>query len=199
MAAAIQDGYNGCAGYSWYVSPRDYIPWQSQSVNNYRSRAPKTRYIPIHLASGQRGEISEILYPQGDYIQYGYNSVTGDRTSVSDSQGHTWHYTYNSMGRVTSATDPRGTATIVGYSANNWDLTTISNGLGRVALSYNSQHNILSFTDFLTNTTTLTYNSFGELTSVVDAQGITNQYFYDASNRPSAIVRAGQTLATTGG
>jgi hypothetical protein len=40
MAAVvhISEGNSGDKGhYSWHVSPRDYIPWQSQSVNNYRS------------------------------------------------------------------------------------------------------------------------------------------------------------------
>src|SRR5439155_14835348 len=53
------DGF-GCAGYSWHVSPRDYVAWQSQTVNNYRSRAPKTRYLPVRVKSGQRGEIAKI-------------------------------------------------------------------------------------------------------------------------------------------
>ena len=190
------NGYGGCGGYSWYVSPRDYIPWQSQAINNYRSEAPKTRYLPTRVGSGQRGEFAEVLYPEGNYVQYGYDTVTGDRTSIADTQGHTWLYTYNSMCRVTSVTDAKGTTTTLTYATNNVDILSISNGLGQVLLLYNPQHDILSSTDFLTNTTTRAYNAYGQVASVVDALGITNQYVYDANNRPSTFTRAGQTLET---
>ena len=188
------DGYGGCRGYTWYVSPRDYIPWQSQQVNNYRSRAPKTRYLPTYVDSGQYGKIAEILYPQGDYVQYGYDTATGDRTSVTDSQGHIWYYTYNSMGRVISVTDAKGTPTIYTYATNGVDILSISNGLGQILLAYNGQHAPVSFTDRMTNTTTVAYNSYGQIVSMVDALELTNAYSYNASNQLASVARNGQTL-----
>jgi RHS repeat-associated protein len=188
------DGYGGCGGYSWYVSPRDYIRWQSQQVNNYRSEAPKTRYLPTRVASGQHGEIAKILHPEGDYIQYGYDTVTGDRTSVTDNQGHTWRYTYNAMGRVTAITDARSIAATFSYAANNVDLLSISNGLGQVTLTCNPQHDITSITDRLANSTSFAYNANGQILSQADALGITNQYVYDSSNHLAIFKRAGQTL-----
>lgn len=188
-----QDGF-GCAGYTWYVSPRDYIAWQSQQINNYRARAPKTRYLPIATSSGRRGEITKVLHPGGDYTQYEYNTTTGDRTSVTDSHGHAWDYTYNSMGRVTSVTDAKGTSTDYTYGPNGVDLLSISNGLGQIVMVDNAQHDLLSLTDRLTNTTTLVYNEYGQKISEVDALGVTNEYLYDANQRLAEFRRAGQTL-----
>lgn len=185
--------YDGYFHYSWFVSPRDYIPYTSASLNNYSSAA-KTLYTFTTAGSGNQGEISRITYPAGDYIQYGYNTATGDRTSVSDSHGYTWHYTYNSMGLQTSVTDAKGNSTSFNYAANGFDLLSISNGLGAISTAYNSQHSLISLSDQLTNTTTFAYNSFGQVLYQVDALGVTNQYSYDASNRLSSLSRAGQAL-----
>lgn len=195
---AISDAGAGsmdsCAGYSWYVSPRDYIPWRSQTVNNYRSEAPKTRYLPTTVDSGQRGEIGEILYPAGDYFKYAYDNATGDRTAVTDAHGYTWGYTYNPLGLPTTITDPKGTLTTLMYATNNFDLVAVSNGLGVISMTYNPQHSIVSFTDRLTNATTFSYNAYGQLTNEVDALAITNQYLYDVNSRLVNVLRAGATV-----
>jgi RHS repeat-associated protein len=187
-----QDWEYGCGGQTWYVSPRDYIPWQSQQVNNYRSRTPKTRYLPT--LSGQQGEISKTLYPEGDYVQYGYDTSTGNRTSFTDTHGHTWRYTFNALGRATSVTDAKGTTTAFTYATNGVDLLSASNGLGQILMAYNPQHDLISLTDRLTNTTTFAYNAYGQILAQVDALAITNDYLYDASHHLAELRRAGQTL-----
>lgn len=189
------DGYGGCGGYSWYVSPRDYIPWASPQVNNYASRTPKTRYLFGRYDSGQHGEITELLRPESDYEVFTYDEMGNPLTS-SDPYGNIWKCTYNWMGEPTSVTDPKGTRTTYTYANNGVDLLTISNGLGQVSLAYNPQHDLISVTDQLTNVTSFAYNTLGQLTSRVDAIGITNTYLYDASNRPSQLLRAGQLVAT---
>ena len=188
--------YNGYYSYSWHVSARDYVPWVSSYQNSFSLNVPRTRFNFIRVGSGSHGEISQITYPQGDYLQYGYDTITGDRTSVTDSHGHAWHYTYNSLGRANSVTDAKGTLTTLAYSTNGVDLLSVSNGLGKILASYNVQHGLLSFTDRMSNTTTFTYNGFGQMSSQVDALGITNQYLYDANNNFSAFVRASQTVET---
>lgn len=188
------DGYGGCGGYSWYVSPRDYIPWQSQTINNYRSEAPKIRYLPTRVGSGQQGEIAEVLYPQGDYLQYSYDSVTGDRLSITDSHNYVWRYSYNLLGLPTSIMDGRGTMTTLNYAANNFDLLSISNGLGVITMTYNGQHSLVSITDQLTNTSSIYYNSYGQSVYQVDALGVTNQNLYDSNNRLSTILRSAQPI-----
>jgi RHS repeat-associated protein len=186
--------YGGCGCYTWHVSPRDYVPWQSQTINNFRLPVPKTVYYNTRVGSGQQGEIGSIVYPEGNSVQYGYDTTTGDRTSVTDTAGHTWGYTFNAMGRVTSVTDAKGTPTAFAYAANGVDLLSVSNGLGQIRMAYNAHHDLVSLSDRLTNATTFTYSTSGQVLSQVDALGITNAYLYDASQRLTEFRRAGQTL-----
>ena len=72
---------------------------------------------------------------------------------------------------------------------------SVSNGSGQVLLAYNAQHNLVSLTDRMTNTTTFTYNTNGQTLSEVDALGITNQYVYDTDQRLAEFRRVGQSLA----
>jgi len=192
-AGCDPDGY-GCSGYTWHVSPRHYIPWESDNVNNYHSRPPKTRYLPIQTASGQRGEIDRIVHPNGGTTSYEYDLGTGLRTSVTDPHGHTTHYTYDSMGQITSVTDPKNTTTTLIYAINQVDLLAVSNGLGAVRMTYNAQHDLTSIADRLSNTMSFAYHTNGQLLAQVDALGITNRYLYDANRRLSEFRRAGQTL-----
>jgi len=185
--------YDGFSQYAWYVSPRDYVPWVDESKNTF-FLSPKTRYDFAFTSSGQRAEIDRITYPEGGYIEYGIDTTSGYRMSVADAHGHTAYSTFNAMGRVTSATDANGGLTALVYATNGLDLVSVSNGLGQILMTYNSQHDLLSLTDRLTNSTTFTYNPFGQVSSQVDMLGVTNEYVYDATNRLEEFRRAGQTL-----
>ena len=180
-----------CSGYTWYVSPRDYIPWQSPEINNFDSDTPKTRYFFTQTASGQRGEISKVLYPEGEHVEYGYDS-SGNLTTQTDSNGHTIQYNYNNMGLITSSTDPKGNVVNVGYAKNGVDPIRIQDGLGTIILIYNDFHDVTSITDRLGNTTAFTYNGFGQLTSQTNAIGIVTEYIYGADHRFQELRRDGQ-------
>ncbi len=190
------DSYT-CSGYTWYVSPRDYIPWQSQEINNFRINTPKTRYFFTMTGSGQRGEISKILYPEGGYVEYGYDSATGNRTSIKDSHGHITNYTYNYMGRVTSIKDAKGITTTMNYDSGGVDLLEIINGLGTVTMTYNSMHDVTSITDLLGYKTTFTYNNFGQIESRTDAKDVLDiltTYSYYANHHLQQVVRDSKTI-----
>jgi RHS repeat-associated protein len=189
------DEYN--CGYTWYVSPRDYMTWRSDDVNNFSSRAPKTRYFFEGTDSGQRGEISQIINPEGGSISYGYDPLTGNRTSVTDYHGHTTNYTYNGMNQATFVTDAKGAVTTMTYASNGVDLLMTQDGLGTVTNTYNSTHDITSITDRLGNKTSFTFNSFGQIESRKDAEGvfdIVTTYSYDADHRLQQITKDGKTL-----
>ncbi|MFH0908411.1 MAG: RHS repeat-associated core domain-containing protein [bacterium] len=192
-----QDGYAGCGGYTWHVSPRYYVPWESYLVNNYRSRSPKTRYLPTQTASGQRGEIAQIVSPNGGTTSYGYDTTTGNRISTTDPHGnHTAWYTYNAMGQMTSERNAGNMLTTFDYASNGVDLLAISNGLGAVRMTYNAYHDPSSLADRSGHTTTFEYNEYGQIVSEVDAMGITNLYVYGPDHRLQRTTRAGQTLET---
>uniref|UniRef100_UPI004056DD9B RHS repeat-associated core domain-containing protein n=1 Tax=Candidatus Electronema sp. TaxID=2698783 RepID=UPI004056DD9B len=192
--------YDGYHGYSWMVSPRNYIALQSGEINNYSIETPKTKYY-FAYTNGRRGEIDSIYYPEGNSVRYGYDSTTGERTSVSDGAGSTVQYTYNDMGLVTSITDAKGEVTNLTYAANNVDLTEITNGLGTVKMTWNSQHDLLSVTDRLNVTTAFTYNDKGQRTSVTEAQGTSLEtrvdYAYDpATFKLTQVAKSGNVLAS---
>ncbi len=187
-----QDGFS-CTGYTWYVSPRDYVPWQSPQINNYRSRTPKTRYVTVEAGPAGQRELARIVYPQGGEVRHAYDAAD-NRTSVTDTHGHTWRYAFNNMGRVTSATDPKTNATTFAYADNGVDLLTVSDGLGPIRMAFSAQHDLVSLTDRLTNTTVFAYNTHGQIISQVDALGITNEYLYGPDLRLAELRRAGHTL-----
>ena len=184
----------GCQDHSWHVSPKYYVTWRSQQVNNFRSNPNKTHYLLTRPAL-QQGETRKILYPGGGYIEYGYDG-SGNRTSIKDSHGHTIQYTYNAMGGVTSITDAKGTTTNMTYDTNGVDLLQIQDGLGTITMTYNGTHDVTSKTDRLGNTTTSTYNIFGQMTSQIDALGIVGNYTYNAQHQLQYLTRDGKTLNT---
>jgi RHS repeat-associated protein len=184
--------YNSYKGYGWYISPKDYINYSGADNNNSSSSVPKILYN-YTTTSGQRGEISQTIYPEGGFTGGGYDA-TGNNTSISDSYGHTTHYTYNNVGRVTSTTDAKGITTNMTYADNGVDLLLTQNGLGTIAMTYNSSHDVTSITDRLGNATTFTYNGYGQITSQTDALGIVTNYIYDAGHNLQQVVRDGKTL-----
>lgn len=183
--------YNGYSGYSWYVSPRDYMEYVDYHTNNFRSSVPKIKYdFDKNYATGQ-GEIRRITYSEGGYISYEYDD-NGNRTSVSD--GDTVQFTYNDLGNITSITGAKGTVTTLNYAPNGIDLTSIVNGLGTVSMSYNSTHEIVSLTDRLNQTTNFSYNSYGQLTSMTDALNIVTNYTYGTDHHLQQVTRDGKAL-----
>jgi len=171
---------NICSGYSWYVSPRDYLEWRGPDANNYASRAPKTRYLPV-VTGPQGAEIARILTPEGrdTFLEY---DVNGNLSRVTDSHGHALDLTSNHKGRFTSLTDPRDAVTNVLYAPNGVDAVEVQDGLGSIGLTYNGAHDVTSMTDRLLNTTSATYNGFGQLNSITDPLGDVRTFEYDANH-----------------
>jgi YD repeat-containing protein len=169
----------GCFARSWYVSPKYYAEWESQSVNNWRLDVPKTKYF-FTTVNGE-GRISSVLYPDGGQVSYSYDPATGRRASIQDQHGHTTSFTYNNAGFITSVTDAKQKTTTMTY--NNRNLTGIEDGLGTVTMVYDNFHDVTSVTDRMGKTTGFTYNQYGQITSFTDALGgVTNYGYYDAAS-----------------
>jgi RHS repeat-associated protein len=114
---------------------------------------------------------------------------------------------YNSAGKVIKATDPLGRETVYVYGTNNTPDPTPSTGTGLdlleikqkngagydvlASFTYNSQHQPLTSTDAALQVSTATYNSNGDLATIVTAPrgGLTEAqrtttYEYYADNAP---------------
>lgn len=189
--------YNGYSSYSWYVSPRHYVPWQSNQVNNYASNPPKTLFYPDRY-SGAKGQIGRIVYPGQGQESYQYDS-RGNVTQVTRPDGGIYQYAYNEKGKVTSITDPQGAVTTLVYAANGVDLLSVTDGRGTIRYEYNDHHQVTKVADRLGNTTTLTYNNFGQLTQTIAGDGtpiaLTTALIYGADQRLARVERAGQVVA----
>ncbi|MEW6657080.1 MAG: RHS repeat-associated core domain-containing protein [Thermodesulfobacteriota bacterium] len=168
--------YNGYSGYSWQVTPRNFVNYVSSSQNNYFSA--KTKYYST--TAGNLGFISSISWPLDGWSSYSYDNA-GNPTRVYNGKGTTY-YSYNNLGRVTSTTNPLSYTINTTYAGNNVDPILIKDDLGEVKLTYNNAHQVTAVTDRLGNVTTFDYNGYGQLTSSNDAVGTVTHYFYDTAH-----------------
>jgi len=191
-------GINAC-GYSWYISPKDYVPYTSGSVNNFIT-APKTVYYLTRISS--QGGISKITDFEGDSISYGYDGI-GNRTSIQDGNGNTTSLVYDTKGNITMITDPVGNGAqftydssnnltkltdpagnVYSYEYNGTDLTKITDPKnGVTSFTYNSYGKVTQLKDGKNNSISYTYDSFGNLIKTTNPVGGTDSYTYDAKGR----------------
>ena len=153
----------------------------------------------------------------GDSEYYSYNNF-GQLVSRTDALGNTTQYVFDSRGNVTSKTDAAGNAIKYTYSRSG-NVLSIEEGANDITrYSYDIFGNRTSKTDALGNTTTYTYDKNGNqlirtmqmttptgirtltttstydsannVTSILDAEGNLTRYEYDANNNQTAIVDA---------
>ncbi len=189
-----------------YVSPRDYIFWESQYRNN--SNASKTRYI---FSSGSDTKIRLIYYPEGGYIQYTFDSATSKKATIKDYHNHTKIYTYNNNGLVTSFKDAKGNKTTYVYFPNGIDVqyikydlasTTQDDNIILKTFTYNGNtHDVETVTDRRGNVTRFSYNSYGQLQSITEAEGtsvqLSTEFIYgDHDTHNLTDIKRGGTVIT---
>lgn len=95
----------------------------------------------------------------------------------------------SALDKVTSSTDPLGRTSSFSYSADGLDLTGATHLQGGVpvtlgVVTYNAQHRPLTITDAAGQTTTLTWNAVGQVTSVQNAKNETTTYAYYTADAP---------------
>ena len=200
-----KEEYYSFGTYSWYVSPRDYIPHTSPDSNNYKS-AKKTFYFLTE--SLQTEKISKIQNPEGGYIEYkDFDAVSQKPRIIKDFHGsgvthtvesHTTHLTYNPKGRILTSTDAKGNIYKYFYYPNNIDVQDIKVELANSpgtditlqSLTYNgSTHDISTITErpsSLNITTEFTYNSKGQIELITQAKGTSVESVTDLVYYPAA-------------
>ncbi|UXH76852.1 hypothetical protein [Roseateles amylovorans] len=95
----------------------------------------------------------------------------------------TWRWTYNGFGQVLTEVDPRGKTTVTNeYYAD----TTADHTLGDLKSTTNAVGHVTSFPR---------YNAYGQPLEVVDPNGISSTYTYDARQRVSSVTQNGSTTS----
>ena len=185
-------GINACA-YSWYVSPKDYVPYSSGSVNNFRS-AQKSVYYLTTVSS--QGEISKITDPEGSSVSYGYDYSTGNRTSIQNANGNTTSLVYGTKGNITMITDPLGNSVQFTYDGSN-NLTKLTDPAGNIHDYEYSGRDLTKITDPKGGATNFTYNIYGKVTSLTDAKGNLTTFVYDSQGYLTSVISPGGTDSYT--
>lgn len=189
--------YCSVPAYSIYVSPNNYKEY-SPSLNNFSDQVPKTIINYVNTINGTRGDISSIIYPNGEMRIYTYDSVSGKRVSKSDAAGNTTRWTFNEMGKVLTETAPNGSVTQYIYEENQIDLSSVIKvGMGTVSqMTYDDKHQIKSITDMAQKTTYFDYNEYGQLTRTIDPASVVTINTYNENHQLSQLSRDGQVISS---
>jgi RHS repeat-associated protein len=116
--------------------------------------------------------------------------------TFADKRGKVTTLTYDANGNVLTVTNPLGQVTTTAYNASN-DPTTVSRGGVTTMITYLAsglRHKVID--PLSRDSSTTSYNSFGEVTSVADAMGRTTSYTYDSLGNISSITKPGGLVTT---
>jgi RHS repeat-associated protein len=133
---------------------------------------------------------------------FGYDA-DGNRTSVTDANNHTTQLGYDSTHDVSSITPPTGSAMSIGRDQyGNPTTLTRSHDTGNgtitqtTTLGYNSHGELASLTTPLDKTWTFTSNSQGDTTTATSPDNETTSWGYDADSRLTSTTTPGQHTTT---
>ncbi|NJO28117.1 MAG: RHS famlily protein, partial [Richelia sp. SL_2_1] len=140
----------------------------------------------IRYTYNEQGDVLSVTDPLGNTTSYTYDGQR-NLTSLTDAAGNTTEYGYNSQGNITSVIDANGESSYLKYDAFG-NLIETEDALGnKVTFSYDENNRLSEKTEAVTTTDGLqeiiygwNYNLEGQITSIVDPQGNSTQYEYDA-------------------
>lgn len=185
--------YDGFHRTGWYISPEDYVEYVDANTNNYKS-ARRTEYSYSFVA-GSRGVLASRTSPEGVRTRFEHDANGNLQTRI-DGNGHSQGFEYNALGRVTGWTDVDGEVTSFTYADNGVDMLEVSNALGRMSMTYNDTHDVLSHTDRGGHETTYAYDADRRMIGSTSPTGIVRTYVYDADDHLVEVTRAGVVTET---
>jgi len=142
------------------------------------------------------GNLSSTTDANGNTVTYTFdgNNNLLSQTAQLNGSPVTTSYTYNNLAEVLTMTDPLGNTTTNTYDANGNLLTIASPNPNSqtppsvTQFTYNSLGELTQIHDPLSHPTTITYYPTGLIQSITDAQNNTTSYTYDSrGNRTSVI------------
>ncbi|MDR3663972.1 MAG: RHS repeat-associated core domain-containing protein, partial [Mycobacterium sp.] len=171
-------------------------------------------------AFNTNGNLTQIVNPLGQTVRMAYGALS-NLTSITDAAGNTTQYNYGPTGNLLSIAYPDGTSQSFSYDPlgnlsetvkqNGHAVSAQNNAQGLLAsetfadgtsetFAYDAHGNLLTAQTFATNgtltgTTTLTYNTANELTSIAYPGSLSLTFTYNAQGqRTQSIDQTGFTV-----
>jgi len=129
------------------------------------------------------GLMWSVTDPNGNSTNFRYNTK-GELSTTTTQLGYVTKMCYDAGGRMTSKVDPRGTEACGAGGSFTWIYT------------YDAANHLKSVKDPLLNTTSLNYDSDGNVINKTDANSHVTRYEYDHANNLTCVI-APTTSKTT--
>lgn len=191
----------------------EYIRIGTEWAVSRQTQADGGVYQFNYILSGLNVTQTTITDPRGNQTVYRFNGLgfnvvqidaqgqmsrttrdfrTNEVTEVRDSLNRLTKYTYDLNGNVNSVLDPQQNPTIFEYEPTFNRVTKITDALNQLTrFIYDPANgNLLSTIDTLNHATSISYNQFGQPTSVTDALNHTTTYEYDEVGNLIATIDA---------
>jgi RHS repeat-associated protein len=173
-------------------------PYSNETDYSYASGATTITDPNGHVTTHNytSGKLSSVADPLSNSESYTYDG-SNNKTQVTDRRGHNWNYTYDGSGNVLTVTDPLSHVTTMTYNGLN-EVLTVTDPLSHVTTNtYDSQGRLLTVTDGLSHTVhTNTYDSNGVLATSNDALSHQTTFSPDTYGNFTTVTDANSNATT---
>ena len=201
---SLPDGRNVQLGYTGglltsVTDPRSKTTTYAYDNHNWllRETDPNGHRVFDNTYSAD-GRLTQQLDALNHQTTFAWNPTT-QTSSVTDARGKVWKDVYSS-GVLVQQIDPLNNTTGYGYDAD-LNLTSVTDPRGKTTtMTYDSQGNLLTRTapTPLSYQESFTYNSLNDVLTAVDGRGNTTGFGYDSAGNLTSITRPGSNVTQYG-